>query len=181
MNANQTCDHVLNFVKNSNLNYSINESPFSVTISIKKSFIKDKSGCVRGPKIDNICKLLDENKTLTDENQSLQADIGLHKSETKALKTTVKNLGITLEKKKSELAHLLSNPFPTSLVNSSVTNNNSTFANPILPSHSKPPGPDLPPSGLPSPRTHTDLPQVFLLLKSLQVRLFPINHTRPGP
>ena len=90
MNANQTCDQVLNFVKNSNLNYSINESPFSVTISIKKTFIKDKSGCVRGPKIGENprynCQLLVENLTLTDENQSLQADIGLHKSETKAVR-----------------------------------------------------------------------------------------------
>ena len=165
MNANQTCDHVLNFVKNSNLNYSINESPFSVTISIKKTFIKDKSGCVRGPKIDEFprynCQLLDENKTLTDENQFLQADIGQQKSENKALKNTVKNLGITLEKTKDELAHLLSNPSPTSLINSSVANNNSTFSKPLLPSHSKAPGPDLPPSDLPYPRTPLDLPPGF--------------------
>ena len=54
------------------LNYSINESPFSVTISIKKTFIKDKSGHVRSSNINKIPQLLDEKQTLAAENQALR-------------------------------------------------------------------------------------------------------------
>ena len=44
MDAKQTCDTVLGFIKKSNLNWNIVESPFSVTVTIRKSFIKNKDG-----------------------------------------------------------------------------------------------------------------------------------------
>ena len=47
MDANQTCDTILKYIKDSNLNFSIVESPFSATITIKKTFIKNKDGTSR--------------------------------------------------------------------------------------------------------------------------------------
>ena len=51
MDANQTCDILLSLVKKSNLNFSLSESPFSVSLTIKKTFIKDKNGA---PRVSNI-------------------------------------------------------------------------------------------------------------------------------
>ena len=44
MDASQTCDSILSQIKQSNLNYSLTESPFSCQVSIKKTFITDKNG-----------------------------------------------------------------------------------------------------------------------------------------
>ena len=44
MDAKETCDSVLTYIKKSNLNWNIVESPFSVTITLRKSFIKNKDG-----------------------------------------------------------------------------------------------------------------------------------------
>ena len=52
-NANITSKALLQLVKKSNLNFNIIESPFSVTITIKKSFIKNKDGTLRSSGLDN--------------------------------------------------------------------------------------------------------------------------------
>ena len=44
MAASQTFESLIDQVKNSNLNFHLQQSPFSAVISIKKSYIKDKSG-----------------------------------------------------------------------------------------------------------------------------------------
>ena len=44
MDASQTCDSILSQIKQSNLNYSLTESPFSYQVSIKKTFITDQNG-----------------------------------------------------------------------------------------------------------------------------------------
>ena len=47
MDPNQTCDLLLSYLKKSNLNFSLSESPFAATIYLKKSFIVDKHGVSR--------------------------------------------------------------------------------------------------------------------------------------
>ena len=47
MDANLTCEQILKYIKLSNLNFNIVESPFSATITIKKTFIKNKDGTSR--------------------------------------------------------------------------------------------------------------------------------------
>ena len=47
MDSNQNCEIILSNLKKSNLNFSLSESPFAVTIDIKKSFIKDHHGVSR--------------------------------------------------------------------------------------------------------------------------------------
>ena len=51
MDAYQTFELVLSCVKNSNLNFLLNESPFAASITIKKSFIKNQDGSVRAANI----------------------------------------------------------------------------------------------------------------------------------
>ena len=53
MDANQTCEIVLSYIKKSNLNWSIAESPFTVTVTLKKSFIKNKDGSLRESGLEN--------------------------------------------------------------------------------------------------------------------------------
>ena len=51
MDASETCEYLLSLVKKSNLNFSLSESPFAVTLNIKKTFIKDLRGVSRTSKI----------------------------------------------------------------------------------------------------------------------------------
>ena len=47
MDAFEICDLLISFLKKSNLHYLLNESPFGVTINIKKKFIRNKDGTLR--------------------------------------------------------------------------------------------------------------------------------------
>ena len=49
MLAKNAFDEILELVKTSNLNFQMNVSPFSATISLKKSFIRDKFGNILAP------------------------------------------------------------------------------------------------------------------------------------
>ena len=53
MDAFETCDLLINCLKKSNLNYLLNESPFGVTINIKKKFIKNTDGTIRSPSLSD--------------------------------------------------------------------------------------------------------------------------------
>ena len=115
MDPIQTCNLLLSYVKNSNLNFSLNESPFSVSISLKKSFIKDKNGTLRVSKIGGIpgisgydSQSIEEKQILQDENKTLKAALAQHEDENHTLKNTVHVLGIKLEKAKIELTETLS-------------------------------------------------------------------------
>ena len=49
MLAHKAFDSVLHQVQSSNLNFHLQISPFSAVISLKKSFLRDKSGAIRLP------------------------------------------------------------------------------------------------------------------------------------
>ena len=51
MDAYEISDFILSLIKKSNLNFSLSESPFSVSIDIKKTFIKNKDGSTRSSNI----------------------------------------------------------------------------------------------------------------------------------
>ena len=80
MDPFQTCDSLLSSVKSSNLNFSLIETPFSVTLTIRKSFVKDKNGFVRKSIFGGIsqqnCHVLDEKQLL--KNSALR---DLHEAE----------------------------------------------------------------------------------------------------
>ena len=47
MDAFQTSDWIVSIIRSSNLNFSLTETPFSVSVVLKKSFTKKKYGSVR--------------------------------------------------------------------------------------------------------------------------------------
>ena len=49
MAASESFETVLNHLKSSNLNFHLEQTPFSAVINLKKSFIKDRSGCLLRP------------------------------------------------------------------------------------------------------------------------------------
>ena len=85
MSASQSFESVLNHVKTCNLNFQLQQSPFSAVISIKKSFVKDKSGIpLPSPPSQTIDSKLFLQLKL--ENQELQDKISRQEKEFNALK-----------------------------------------------------------------------------------------------
>ena len=58
MDAKETCESLLSYIKKSNLNWNIVESPFSVTITLRKSFIKNKDGSSLKSGLDPLTKIV---------------------------------------------------------------------------------------------------------------------------
>ena len=106
MDASYTCDMIISQIKSSNLNYCLKESPFSVDVSIKKTFIKDKNGNTKlGPKeMELFYKKIDRN--LVTENEALKEDIQYLANEA-ALENALDNLGLKLDKAKLEIGELI--------------------------------------------------------------------------
>ena len=75
MAACKMFENVLEQVKSSNLNFHLQQSPFSALISLKKSFVKDKSGLIRIPP-----------SKPSEENTSLAADLDRIQEENNHLK-----------------------------------------------------------------------------------------------
>ena len=96
MDAYQAFEIILNCVRNSNLNFLVTESPFSASITIKKSFIKEKNGSTRASNFTAIPRgdtlVIEENKILKKEVHSLKDTIIQHKYEINHLKSTVIDL-----------------------------------------------------------------------------------------
>ena len=98
MDANEISDKILSYVKCSNLNYSLTESPFSILLSIRKSFIKYKSN--NPPPFRVPGSLLDESKKL--ESVIKKYEIDLEESN-----NTIHELSLKLEKVKVEVGDLM--------------------------------------------------------------------------
>ena len=86
MCANNAAAAIISAVKKSNLNYYIQESPFSLVINIRKTFVKNKDGHILYPPPPS--------DTTDDTNEE--------KVKIKKLERETSNLGIQLEKAKAE-------------------------------------------------------------------------------
>ena len=78
MDANSAVDVIISTVKNSNLNFLLQESPFSLQINIRKTFIKNKDGTILQPIIEQnekIGKLKQDNSSLNDLAKQLEAEL----------------------------------------------------------------------------------------------------------
>ena len=106
MDANQACDIVVNTVKASSLNFLLQESPFAITINIKKTFIKNQSGIKSNPDIYKFscfkCNATAENYPVKDttvsENDEKHRDV---------LDKTIQELSNKLEKATKELSEVM--------------------------------------------------------------------------
>ena len=89
MDANSAVDVIVSTVKNSNLNFFLQESPFSLQINIRKAFIKNKDGRILQPTFEQYVKignLEQENSSLKDLAKQLKAELfetrdSLHRTE----------------------------------------------------------------------------------------------------
>ena len=116
MDPAQTCELLLNSLKQSNLNFQLVESPFSVSIQIKKSFIREQNGAVRSSCLGlapNLNKIKEEKETLEDEKRALEDIISNYKvsestqneleEENGMLLYQLKNVQIDFDNQKSDL------------------------------------------------------------------------------
>ena len=75
MLATNTFNKILQDVQKSNLNFSLQVSPFSATIYLKKTLVKDKSGTELIPPIDTCDQSSDIIAALTAKNMKLENDV----------------------------------------------------------------------------------------------------------
>ena len=102
MDPKQSCDILLSYLKKSNLNFSLAESPFTVTIDIKKTFIKDHHG------VSRTSGFSDHNfQTVTEVNNGLENTISEQSNEIINHQHALWELSFNLEKSKYELSEML--------------------------------------------------------------------------
>ena len=73
MNASKACDVVISTLKESCLNFFLQESPFGITINVRKSFIKNQAGKEFHPQQERFWGMKDnaddENKIIPDSTE----------------------------------------------------------------------------------------------------------------
>ena len=82
MDASQTCEFLLSSLKKSNLNFQLSESPFSVSIQIRKTFIRNQTGAVRSSGLaSNLSsRVIEKMEALKEEKRELEETISGYKS-----------------------------------------------------------------------------------------------------
>ena len=110
MEAKNISDMVVLYVKKSKLNYSIQESPFSLLINIRKSFIRNKQGDQLFPSSDTFSDVNTANiksDKIEAENHSLKNHVNHLEVELDASHKDLHDLSMKLEKAKKELEEAL--------------------------------------------------------------------------
>ena len=113
MDAHNAADVILNTVKNSNLNFYIQESPFSLLINLRKTFIKTKNGLPPSSDLTKVeeASAVDKKvkvEKLEEENISLSDSLKDLKAENVETNKVVHELSIKLEESKEETRKALS-------------------------------------------------------------------------
>ena len=102
MLASKTFDHIIEHVQTSNLNFQLQLSPFSATISLKKSFVKDRFGNILLPSSEvneNELKIkMQEYSDLLGENDQLKTTIMEMQEHNKSKDNTIEILEEKLSK-----------------------------------------------------------------------------------
>ena len=106
MLAKKAFDQIIEQVQSSNLNFQLNLSPFSATISIKKSFVKDMFGNILLPstmvtETESESKYETRERELLSDNDRLNSEILAMEKYNKANDNTIKILEDKLSKAES--------------------------------------------------------------------------------
>ena len=80
--ANNVCNQVLKVLKESNLNYLVNETPYSAFVTIRKKFVKQMESSEVTLAVDNISS---QEIALTEENLALKLKIKALESDKRLL------------------------------------------------------------------------------------------------
>ena len=138
MDPVSTCDLLLYYLKQSNLNFHLSESPFSAFIEIKKTFIRNKNGSYRTSDLPDYTskekKVSEaENDALIEENKSLKTQLLSSQKEMASLRVNIEQLHNSqkiLELKNDDLEHALEKKaFELDQVKISVQNNEKEIVN----------------------------------------------------
>ena len=98
-NPMDTCDIILSYLKKSNLNFQLSESPFAATIEIKKSFIRNKDGSERLPVFEELpSSIKHENQILVALNSALKISLAEKESEKDTFSNIIKELEMKVKK-----------------------------------------------------------------------------------
>ena len=106
MNASQTCDLLISQLKYSNLNYTLSESPYSVNLSIKKTFTVTKEGKMNSGSVPNffdVISLINLNQELLNQRNTVIKHVANLEHEREALVT---ELSSSLQKAKIDISEL---------------------------------------------------------------------------
>ena len=106
MDANSAVDVIISTVKNSNVNFILQESPFSLQINIRRTFIKNNDGTILQPIIEQnvkIGKLEQENSSLNDLAKQLEAELFETRDSLYKLENEKKEEALFNKSKNSEL------------------------------------------------------------------------------
>ena len=110
MLATRAFDKILEEIQSSHLNFQLQMSPFSASIFIKKSFIRDKLGNMLLP-VDKVshseCSLQHENSELVDKNDRLQLRILEVEKDNEAKNETIEILQNKLAKAEASALRML--------------------------------------------------------------------------
>ena len=106
MLAKKAFDQIIEQVQSSNLNFQLNLSPFSATISIKKSFVRDMFGNILLPstmviETESESKYETRERELLSDNDRLNSEILAMQKYNKANDNTIKILEEKLSKAES--------------------------------------------------------------------------------
>ena len=100
MDANISCEIILKHLKSSNLNFVLQETPYSAYITIRKSFVKTRDSVIPESTAESGEVLYDKIKVLQAENVSLKTD--LHKLKSLAKKSDDEILDLEVQLKNSQ-------------------------------------------------------------------------------
>ena len=104
LSANSVCNQVLKILKESNLNYLVNETPYSAYITIRKKFVKNCTEATLADKDLNHENLVQENVP-QDKLEALLVENNILKDKLIVLESENKNLNIRLEITKGQLSN----------------------------------------------------------------------------
>ena len=97
MDPNYAADAVISSVKKSNLNFYLQETPFSIFINLRKTFIKNRSVNILQPATCDTRNVTNEQK-----NEVEQESIGQLEAEVNEARDALRELTVELEKAKAE-------------------------------------------------------------------------------
>ena len=112
MDAKCAADQIISSIKDSNLNYHLQESPFSLLINLRKSFIRNKNGDPIMPSSDITVKVADSKDKmkvaeLEKENTLLHGSLNHLETELNHANEALHGISLQYEKSRKELGELL--------------------------------------------------------------------------
>ena len=100
LSANSVCNQLLKIVKDSNLNYLVNETPYSAYVTIRKTFVRYNSEVTLAGK-----DLAKENDAPQDKFEALIVENNILRRKLTQLESENKNINIRLEIAKGQLSN----------------------------------------------------------------------------